>query len=186
MGLNSPEYALCMVGAFKFGIIVTPISASYKPLEITRQLEMSEAKKVLIERKFLPLMLEAVKYIESKIICYDYLYKISNKKFKYLLIDIGSKILLFFILGKIEIILLDEESNDSIFATYNNLVNGPASSYTEQEQMVLDDDVLLLPYSSGTTGVPKGVMITSENLKAHILQIGVDGLGFYNPPVSGS
>ena len=28
-------------------------------------------------------------------------------------------------------------------------------------------------------------MVTSENLKAHILQIAVDELGYYNPPVSG-
>ena len=30
MGLNSPEYALCMLGAFKFGIVITPIR--YKSL----------------------------------------------------------------------------------------------------------------------------------------------------------
>ena len=67
MGLNSPEYALCMVGAFKQGIIVTPISASYTPPEITRQLEMSEAKKILIEKRFLPLVLEAVKNLKGKL-----------------------------------------------------------------------------------------------------------------------
>ena len=66
MGLNSPEYALCMIGAFKFGIIVTPISASYKPPEIARQLEMSEAKKILIEEKFLPLVLAAMQSLKSK------------------------------------------------------------------------------------------------------------------------
>ena len=65
MGLNSPEYALCMFGAFKFGIVVTPISASYKPSEIARQLDMSEAKKVLTERKFLPSILEAMKIMKS-------------------------------------------------------------------------------------------------------------------------
>ena len=67
MGLNSPEYALCMIGAFKQGITVTPISASYTPPEITRQLEMSEAKKILIEKRFLPLVLDAMKNMESMI-----------------------------------------------------------------------------------------------------------------------
>ena len=67
MGLNSPEYALCMIGAFKQGITVTPISASYKPPEITRQLEMSEAKKILLEKRFLPLILDAMKNMESMI-----------------------------------------------------------------------------------------------------------------------
>ena len=65
------------------------------------------------------------------------------------------------------------------------MVNGPKSSLVINDPMISNDDVLLLPYSSGTTGVPKGVMITSGNLKAHILQIAIDELGFYNPPVSG-
>ena len=66
MGLNSPQYVVCMLGAFKFGITVTPISASYQPPEIARQLKMSESKKVLTERKFLPLVLQALKDITSR------------------------------------------------------------------------------------------------------------------------
>jgi acyl-CoA synthetase (AMP-forming)/AMP-acid ligase II len=39
------------------------------------------------------------------------------------------------------------------------------------------DDIVALPYSSGTTGMPKGVMLTHANLVANILQ--VDGAGHY-------
>ena len=77
-------------------------------------------------------------------------------------------------------------------ATYKSLVHGPIGSNTynvafnsNNENILSNDDVLLLPYSSGTTGVPKGVMITSGNLKAHILQIAIDEFKYYEPAVSG-
>ncbi|MEZ4681763.1 MAG: AMP-binding protein [Caldilineaceae bacterium] len=37
--------------------------------------------------------------------------------------------------------------------------------------MIAPDDVVALPYSSGTTGLPKGVMLTHRNLVANIAQL---------------
>ena len=75
-------------------------------------------------------------------------------------------------LGSIEIILLDGEYQNSTYTTYKGLVHGKKHTNPVNDDLILNDDVLLLPYTTGTTGVPKGVMITSKNLKAHIFQIG--------------
>jgi acyl-CoA synthetase (AMP-forming)/AMP-acid ligase II len=40
---------------------------------------------------------------------------------------------------------------------------------------IAPDDLVALPYSSGTTGLPKGVMLTHRNLVANILQVNVAG-----------
>ena len=47
------------------------------------------------------------------------------------------------------------------------------------------DDIVLLPYSSGTTGLPKGVMVSNGSLVSHVLQMACDEFGYYDPPVSG-
>ena len=49
-----------------------------------------------------------------------------------------------------------------------------------------NDDIVLLPYSSGTTGLPKGVMVSNSNLVSHVSQMACDELGYYDPPVSGT
>jgi acyl-CoA synthetase (AMP-forming)/AMP-acid ligase II len=41
----------------------------------------------------------------------------------------------------------------------------------EQVSVDLNEHIVVLPYSSGTTGLPKGVMLTHRNLVANIMQI---------------
>lgn len=42
------------------------------------------------------------------------------------------------------------------------------------------DDVCLIPYSSGTTGMPKGVMLTHKNLVTNLKQVQVPKLMKYD------
>ena len=46
---------------------------------------------------------------------------------------------------------------------------------------VRGDDLAALPYSSGTTGLPKGTMLTHDNLVVNMLQIAESESKFWNP-----
>jgi acyl-CoA synthetase (AMP-forming)/AMP-acid ligase II len=59
-----------------------------------------------------------------------------------------------------EIVVIGESSFDALFGD-------PLPAQVS----VVDDDLVVLPYSSGTTGLSKGVMLTHANLVANIAQV---------------
>jgi acyl-CoA synthetase (AMP-forming)/AMP-acid ligase II len=70
------------------------------------------------------------------------------------------------------VVVFDEGTPDA--ASFDDLMNAPGAP---PPVTIAPDDLVALPYSSGTTGLPKGVMLTHRNLVANVLQ--TDGSEHY-------
>jgi len=66
--------------------------------------------------------------------------------------------------GTEEVIIISVAQNTPFTALFGEPL-------TAQVPVALDEHIVVLPYSSGTTGLPKGVMLTHKNLVANLAQL---------------
>jgi len=109
---NCPPYLIGALGAFKAGVIVSPVNPQYRKRELTYQLEDTNATAVLTHEALEPFLEEALAEIDWDPV----------------VISVGTD--------------TDE------FRAFDD-VRGE-ETFVERA----DDDVALLPYTSGTTGKP--------------------------------
>lgn len=158
--LNSPEHIIAFYGAIKLGAIVTPVSPVYASNEIKYQIEDSGAE---------------------TIICQDILYEAVEKtglKFKNVILTNISESLpkLKKLVGKSVLRGVYQRMaapSPQIFAR---------EGFSQMQDLIREypptpprvdihpkEDIVVLPYTGGTTGRPKGVMITHYGVMASIV-----------------
>ncbi len=67
-----------------------------------------------------------------------------------------------------DVILLDSPDRD--FVNFGDLINQSSSDYKERD--IKEDDLSIIMYTSGTTGRPKGIMLSYKHLEAPCLATG--------------
>ena len=55
---------------------------------------------------------------------------------------------------------------------FDNLLEGDMSAFPDNFDVNPKEDMAALPYSSGTTGLPKGVMLTHYSILSNVIQLG--------------
>jgi long-chain acyl-CoA synthetase len=142
--LNSPQFIIAYFAALKCGAVVTPISPVYTSHEVRYQLEDSGARAVICQ----DLLYEKVEKSGAKL---DFAVLTSVNEYLPALKRLFSK--------KTEV-----PATPGLYWLQALLKSHPA----EPPAVAIDPrvDLAALPYTGGTTGSPKGVMLTHYNLMA--------------------
>jgi long-chain acyl-CoA synthetase len=152
--LNSPQFVISYFAALKIGCTVTPISPVYTSFEIKHQLENSEAKALVCQDILFDNVEKAGVQLHSVILTNVAEYLPALKK----------------LFGKGMLPGAGVERAAPVAAGVHRfqdlLKRFPPSP--PQVPIDVERDVAALPYTGGTTGQPKGVVLTHFNIAAAV------------------
>ncbi len=156
---NMLQYPIALFGALRAGLVVVNINPLYTPREMLHQISDSGAKAIVIAENFAANLEKIIGETEIKTVIITSIGELLGF-FKGMLVN--------FVVRYIK----------RMVPKYNipNTV-GFKEALSQGKKFTLDahkgnpDDVILLQYTGGTTGVSKGAMLTNRNLVANMEQI---------------
>ncbi|MFX0185598.1 MAG: AMP-binding protein [Candidatus Hodarchaeota archaeon] len=159
---NTPHYPIIFFGILKAGAVAVTCNPQYTTEELNFQLKDSEAVMVFVldHKRFTPSAYKAIEgtQVKNVVVCSvkDYLSKLKG--------------ILGGLLGKFPKKPLIPSNKEDMSTLYKDIWT---SYEPEKPQLDInpDEDLAMLIYTGGTTGVPKGVMLSHKNLYSNILQI---------------
>lgn len=151
---NTPQFVISLYAILKIGAISVAINPLYKADEILFELKDAGIKTVIVMSRFYPL----VKQIQEEAGLKNIIVTNVKDYFPWL-----TKLLFTFFKEKEDKITIQEDD----YALEELLKK---SNSNKPNINVNPDDIALLQYTSGTTGQPKGVMLTHYNLVVNTLQ----------------
>jgi fatty-acyl-CoA synthase len=148
---NIPEWPILMFALAKIGAVLVTVNTNYKSHELEYLLKQSDSKAIFLIDKF-----KTSEY-------YNWLKKVLDDA-----TWLGN--------GKVEskkipmlknVILFDDVANEQALSYKDFREMGKDISDAELDEIkktLSEDDVINMQYTSGTTGFPKGVMLTHHNI----------------------
>ena len=145
---NTPHYMISLYATMRIGAVAIPVNPIYTPDEISYIIKNGDVKVVIALDMLLPLVEAGVKMLPQVT---DYIVCETTP-------DIGEKFS-----------ALSDEAKAKAKLFMQVLMTSPESA---EPVVVGDDDTAIILYTSGTTGQPKGAMLTHKNLYSNARDIG--------------
>ncbi|MDQ0162710.1 fatty acid--CoA ligase family protein [Aeribacillus alveayuensis] len=144
---NSPQFVISLYGSLKAGATVIPINPMYTQNEIEYILNNGDVKLVIALDKLLPLL----EKLNERLPEFTQIIACPTPERE---LDIG------------QFPFLKEKTQ-----TFTNMINEGNSKF--EGPTLSDDDVAVILYTSGTTGKPKGAMLTHRNIYSNAMDTGL-------------
>ena len=155
---NVPQYPIVVAGLLRAGLVVVNVNPLYTPRELEHQLKDSGAKAIVIIENFATTLQEVLHEVPTKKVVLasmgDLLGLLKGTLVNYVVRNVKKMVPAYSLPGAVRF-------NDA-------LEKGAAR--TLQAPPIGPDDVAVLQYTGGTTGVSKGAVLLHRNVIANVLQ----------------
>lgn len=155
---NVPQYPVAVAAILRAGLVVVNVNPLYTPRELEHQLKDSGAKAIVILENFAATLQQVIDAVPTKKVVIaamgDMLGLLKGTIVNHVVRRVKKMVPAYSLPGAIRF-------NDV-------LARGRRMSYTAPQ--VGPDDIAVLQYTGGTTGVSKGAVLLHRNLVANILQ----------------
>jgi long-chain acyl-CoA synthetase len=155
---NVPQYPVAVAGVLRAGFVVVNVNPLYTPRELEHQLKDSGAKAIVILENFAATLQQVIDAVPTKKIVLtamgDMLGMVKGLIVNHVVRNVKKMVPAFNLAGTVRF-------GDAI-------AQGRGKPYTAPQ--VGPDDVAVLQYTGGTTGVSKGAVLLHRNLIANLLQ----------------
>ena len=155
---NILQYPVALFGALRAGLAVVGVNPLYKVRELEHQLRDSGAKAIVIFENSCSVLQEAIGRTDVR---YVITTEIGD------LLSFPKSLLVNFVVKRIKKMVPPWKIVESI-PFKEALVLGDASLYEKPD--ISPEDTAFLQYTGGTTGVPKGAVLTHRNICANVVQ----------------
>ncbi|MBE3559577.1 MAG: long-chain fatty acid--CoA ligase [Ktedonobacteraceae bacterium] len=166
---NIPQYPIAFYGALRAGAVVVPTNPLYTEREMQHQLADSGARVLVMLDMFYPVVRNIRKQtaVEQTVLTSPADFLSPVLKLLYPLSQRGAK------LPQPPLTKKEFHEDTTLHSMQSILASGtaPAGAAEPTSVPLSGDDLAVLQYTGGTTGLSKGAMLTHRNLLANALQV---------------